>query len=120
MWFPRHVDHITSKSSKRLAPLFKISHRLPRTALNKYYISFVRPILEYGSVIYDNCTGIEAQSLELVQRRAALLTTGAFKRTPSTLLLKEIGWESLADRRKKAKLTLLFKILNGLTPTVVI
>lgn len=114
-WKP-HIDLITSKSSKRLGPMFKMSYKLPRSALSKYYISFIRPILEYGSVIYDSCTGNEARSLELVQRRAALLSTGGFKRTPSTLLLKEVGWERLADRRKKAKLVLLYKILHNHTP----
>ena len=114
-WKP-HIEHTASKASKRLAPMFKMKSKLPRCALSRYYITFVRPVIEYGSVIYDNCSSSEARSLETVQRRAALCCTGAFKRTPSTLLLKEIGWESLNDRRKKAKLILLYKITHNLTP----
>jgi hypothetical protein len=92
-------------------------NKLSRPALSKYYISFIRPVLEYGGVVFDNCTALEAHSLEQVQRRAARFCTGAFKRTPYKPLLDELGWESLEDRRRKAKLVLMFKIINNLTPT---
>lgn len=91
-------------------------YNLPRSALSKYYISFIRPVLEYGSVVFDNCTAYESHSLEQVQRRAAILCTGAFKRSSYKLLLEELGWESLEGRRKKAKLILMYKIINNLTP----
>jgi hypothetical protein len=111
-----HLNKIISKASRKIGLLHKMRNNLPRSALSKYYISFIRPVLEYGSVVFDNCTAHESHSLEQVQRRAAVLCTGAFKRSSYKCLLEELGWESLEDRRKKAKLVLMFKILNNLTP----
>ena len=87
------------------------------SALSRYYISFIRPMLEYGSPIFDNCTAHESFLLEQVQRRPAISCTGCFKRTSYTSLLRDLGWDTLQNRRKNAKLTLLFKIIHGLTPS---
>jgi len=110
-----HIQRVTAKASRRIGILYR-ANRLPRSVKANYYITFVRPILEYGNVLFDNCTAREAQSLEQIQRRAALICTGAFKRTGSILLLKEIGWQQLNTRRTKAKLILLYKIINNLSP----
>lgn len=93
-----------------------MKNKLSRTAKTSYYTSFIRPLLEYGSAVFDNCTAFESHSLELIQRRAALLCTGAFRRTPSILLRNEVGWDTLANRRKDAKIVLMFKLINDLTP----
>ena len=33
-----------------------LKFRLKRDSLNQIYISFMRPILEYASLVWDNCT----------------------------------------------------------------
>ena len=49
-------------------------------------------------------TAVSPDPKEQVQRRAALCSTGAFRRPPSTLLFHEMGWEDLSGRRKNAQL----------------
>ena len=93
-----------------------IKHRLPRSGLSSVYKSMVLPILEYCDVIYDNCSVRESAALEQVQRRAALACTGAYKHTRNDLLLSELGWLPLKERRADHKLCLLFKMLRGLSP----
>ena len=46
-----------------------------------------------------------------------MICCGAFQRTESNKLLSELGWPSLMTRRKDAKLSLMFKILNNLCPS---
>ncbi len=75
----------------------------------------VLPIIEYGDVIYDNCTVRNALDLENVQRRAALVCTGAYRHTSNDALLAELGWQPLRIRRHIHKLSLFFKIMNSLT-----
>jgi hypothetical protein len=106
MTWNSHVNHLTSKASRQIGLLHKLKTKLPRSALTKYYTTFIRPVLEYGSVVFDNCTIHESHLIEQVQRRAAVLCTGALRRTAYTNLLNELGWESREDRRKKAKLIL--------------
>ena len=48
----------------------------------------------------------------MVQRRAARFTLGRFHNQSSvTDMLQQLEWETLEDRRRKARLTMFFKIL---------
>ena len=47
------------------------------------YMSFVRPLLEYADVLWDSCFERDAESLELVQRPAASIVSGAIRGTPT-------------------------------------
>ena len=116
MTWKEHINQTTAKASKKLGLLYNMKNKLSRQAKSRYYLSFIRPLLEYGNVIFDNCTAADSNSLEQVQRRAALWCTGAFRRSPTSLLLSDLGWDSLANRRKNAKIILMYKILNRLTP----
>jgi hypothetical protein len=40
------------------------------------YITFIRPILEYGSEVWDNCGAVNSDRLEKVQTEAARIVTG--------------------------------------------
>ncbi|XP_053398040.1 transient receptor potential cation channel subfamily A member 1 homolog [Mercenaria mercenaria] len=90
---------------------------LDRNSLEVIYKSFIRPILEYGDVLFDNCTQNEKQELEKIQHEAARIVTGTTKLVSIDKLLSEVGWETLANRRKKHKLVLFYKMKNNLTPS---
>jgi hypothetical protein len=49
-----HVDYIVKKSYTRLNMLRKVRMTLDRFSLEKIYMSFIRPILEYADVIWDS------------------------------------------------------------------
>jgi hypothetical protein len=76
----------------------------------------IRPILEYGDIIFDGCSDTAANRLENVQRQAGLTCTGAFRHTRHTALLEELGWPPLSKRRKHHRLNVMFKLLNGMAP----
>jgi hypothetical protein len=114
-WQP-HIDKIVKKASKRVAILSRIRHKLPRSVLERIYISMIRPVLEYGNIIYDNCTLHQSEKLESIQRKAALICSGAYRHTEHTTLLSELGWESLSIRRHIQKLTMYFKMTHNLVP----
>ena len=56
------------------------------------------------------------KALEQVQRRAARYVYDYTSRTPGcvTEMVKELGWESLQDRRQISRLSLLYKAHHGL------
>mgnify|MGYP002259906745 FL=1 len=111
-----HITRIINKSSQRLALLRRLKYKLSRKALIRLYLTMIRPILEYGCVLFDNCTDGLSSSLEAVQFEAARICTGALRHTPRLLLLSELGWQTLSDRRKYHKLVLFYKMVNKLTP----
>ena len=54
--------------------------------------------------------------VEQVQYKAALIVSGCWQGTNRSKLYDELGWESLSDRGWGRRLTLYYKIVNGLTP----
>ena len=85
--------------------------------MESVFLNIIRPALEYCCVIYDNCSVSDSDLLDSVQRKAALLCTGAIKRTPTSILMNEVGWDTLVLRRRVFKLTLFFKIVNNRAPS---
>lgn len=79
------------------------------------YISYVRPLLEYSSVVWD-CTEQDKYSLELLQNEAAGIVTGLTRSVSIENLYRECGWNSLAMRRYFRKLCFMLKCINNLAP----
>ena len=96
-----------------------MKHNLDRNSLEKLYFGFIRPILEYGSVVWDNCTREQSDLIESVQYESARIVTGLRKGTSRDKLYGELGWDSLQIRRKKHKLILMFKALEGELPNYI-
>ena len=86
-----------------------------RNSLKQIYISFLRPLLEYASIVWDNCTSREKETVEKIQTEAARLLTGITRSASLLNLYKKIGWMALEDRRRYQKLICIFKIINSLT-----
>ena len=114
-WKP-HIEQITSRANKRLNMLARCKDKLPRLALENLYLTMIRPILEYGDVLYDNAPISTVKPIESLQRRAAIICTGAYKHTETQTLLRELGWQSLNKRRKNRKLSIFYKLVHGDSP----
>jgi hypothetical protein len=84
--------------------------------LEKIYIGFIRPLLEYSDVVWD-APGDHLNVLETVQLNAARIVIGATARCSSLGLYTETGWETLASRRRHHRMTLMYKIINGKAPS---
>ena len=79
------------------------------------YKGLVRPVLEYGSSVWDPHTKCLQEELEKVQNRAARFVTRnyAFEEGSMTRILEQLKWESLKKRRTDNRLILLYKGLKG-------
>ena len=79
------------------------------------YTSLVRSILEYSSTVWDPFYQKDIDRLERVQRRAARFVLNDYKPLSSvTSMVSQLGWKPLAERRREHRLSLLYKIINGL------
>ena len=67
-----HINEIYTKACRRINILRLMKHKLDRKSLGKLYIGFIRPILEYGGIVWDNCSIHEYDLLESVQLRGSL------------------------------------------------
>ena len=84
----------------------KLKYLLDRNSLQTVYFSFIRPLLEYADVVWDNCTQYEAYELEKIQHEAGRIVTGTTKLVSIEKLYTETGWEPLSSRRRSHRLTL--------------
>jgi hypothetical protein len=53
-----------NKTQKVLGSMRALKFQLKRSTLNQIYISYMRPMLEYASIVWDGCAAYEKQSLE--------------------------------------------------------
>jgi len=111
--FDSHINNIISKSYSRIGALFKGFCSRSPSVLKKAYITYVRPILEYASSVWNPYLLKHITCIERVQRRFT-------KRIPAlhdmsySERLAALDLESLEIRRLRADLTLYYKILNNL------
>ena len=94
----------------------RLKYFLDKGTLEKIYFAYVRPIMEYSSAVWDNCTIAQSTKLEQLQLDAARITTGAVKGTKHMLLYNETGWQTLSERRENSQLSIMYKMLNNLVP----
>ena len=79
-------------------------------------MSFVRPVLEYGDIVWDNCNVRESTLFEDIQITAARIITGLRINSSKSNFYLELGWDMFCVKRKVHKLILFYKIVYGLAP----
>ena len=110
-----HIRNVSSKANRTLGFLRRNLFSCPQDVKEAAYKSMVRPILEYGSTVWDpHCNGLNDE-LENVQKCAARFVTRnySYETGSMTGILEELLWETLQKRRKDNKLILLYKGLKG-------
>jgi hypothetical protein len=110
-----HIASITKKANSMLGFLRRNLKSAVTSTKTNAYKTIVRPHLEYCSTVWDPHHCDNRNRIEMVQRRAARYATGRYHNTSSvTSMLEDLGWETLESRRKKASLTMFYKIENKL------
>ena len=102
---------------KRICLLRRYKKLLDRASLQKMYTSFIRPLLEYGDIIWDNSSAANKRALENIQVEALRITTGDTTVCSMQKLYDASKRETLQTRRILHNLCQLYKMINGLTPS---
>ena len=80
------------------------------------YISYVRPILEYGDIMFSNMTEEQSLLIENVNKNAGKIISGATAGTSTPTIYNELGWASMETRRKQRRIFTFHKIIHGRSP----
>ena len=122
-----HIDNICQKSRRLLGMLYR---KFYRTANGRFlchlYISLVRPILEYASVVWDPTSQNLIKQLESVQKFALRICSHEWNMDYYSLL-QEYQLPPLSSRRDYLRLMTLYNIIfqhfhfpsSILTPAIV-
>ena len=112
-----HLDDIVKKCTKKLDIMRALKFKLDRKSLETIFFSFILPIIDYGDVLYAGTYDSDLCKLDRLQVDAMRIVTGATEKSNINLLYNETEWQRLDLRREKHILCLMFKIVNGLSPS---
>ena len=110
-----HVSNVCTKANRTLGFLRRNLHSCPQEVKEAAYKGLVRPVLDYGSSVWDPPGVVLQEELESVQKRAARFVTGNYDYETGSMtgILGQLKWDSLKKRRKDNRLILLYKGLKG-------
>ena len=109
-----HVTKVTNRANQKLGLLRRTLKVSSIRAKEQAYKALVRPSLEYASAVWDPYNDKEVSKLEMVQRRAARWVVRRFRQTSSVSeMLEQLQWPPLSQRRRIARLTLMYKYHHG-------
>ena len=111
----RHINQTAAKGNNTL----KFIKRNIQTHNSKIketaYKTYVRPLLEYSSSVWDPWQKKYIKSLEMVQHRAVRYMFNDYGTTSSvTAMLNKLSLPTLENRRKISSLVMFYKINTGL------
>ena len=115
------ISNTTNRASTALGLLRRNLKFLPKHHKTVVFQALVRPILEYGSIVWDSYLQKDIESLESVQRRAARFILSDYKTRSQgfmTQVLKELKLSTLQQSRLFNRLCFFYKIANGLVPAM--
>ena len=96
----QYIDSAIPKISKGISVIKKLRHSLPRKSLFTIHKAFLRPLIDYGDIIYDRTQNESfCQKLESIQYKAVLAITGAMQGNSRNKIYQELGLELLKSRR---------------------
>jgi hypothetical protein len=111
--FGHHFDKTLTSCKRKLNLLRRLLStpwRHHRPALLTIYKGFIRPTLEYCSILYHSASASQLLRLDRLQARALRVITGATISTPHLLLESETMTSSLLSRRQTALLHALHRV----------
>ncbi|XP_072039419.1 uncharacterized protein [Amphiura filiformis] len=110
----KHINQISAKGNRALGFIKHNLSSCTEDIKHTAFKTFIRPTIEYCSAVWDPYTQDQIYQLEAIQRRAVRFIKSDYsKRTSVTKLMKDLDMETLADRRKIDRLSILQKAREG-------
>ena len=124
----KHIARVSKKGIKALTFVMRQLRGMDMKIKEKAYKTLIRPIVEYGSSVWDPHRIGEVKDMEKVQRLAARRVTGKMKRLKKvtdnkgnvkqvlerpSIMVQELGWQTLELRRRKDRLCNFYRALQG-------
>ncbi len=117
MTFNPHIDNIVSCGRRMIGMMKRFGKGLSVRALITVYVSFVRPKLEYASIIWNSVGRVKSDKLETVQRDffkyISFIDNSNYRNVTYEDNCKSFILPSLSKRRSYFDLLFLFKSVNN-------
>ena len=116
--FNNHIDSVAKKANGTRAFLNRNLRSCSHSIKDSTYKTYIRPMVEYPSTVWDRHTHRNINKLEQFQRHPARYVTGNHDYTSSiSAVVHDLEWPTMEQRRHHCRLTMLYKIYNSLVDT---
>ena len=96
----QQINFILESAWCRINIMRKLKFKLDQKSLDIIFTLFIRPILEYGDVIWNNCAQYEKNEIEKIQLEASRKTIGTTKLISIDTFYKETGRDTLENQER--------------------
>ena len=93
-----------------------MKYKLDRKTLEVIYKSYIRPVLEYADIVWDDIPNMWVSELEKIQLNALRIITGLPRGTSHQVIYSESGFSPLCTRRNNHRLSMFYQIVNETAP----
>ena len=106
-----HVRHVCTEANRTLEFLRRNLYSCPQEVKEAAYKGLVRPVLDYGSSVWDPPGVVLQEELESVQKRAARFMTGNYNYETESMtgILGQSKWEPLKKMGKDNRLIVILR-----------
>ena len=113
-----HIENMCQKLSKLIGFLGRLRHVINESSLNTIYKTVILPHFDYGDVVWQSASKSSLFSLQKLQNRAGriIMKVNPFSHVSNQHVHEKLMWKSLEYRYTKHLCTMVYKILNNLTP----
>ena len=108
-----HIKRICTNTTRKINMIRPLTYKLDRQTLLKLVTCFIRPNLEYGSIVWDNCTKQLKDNVDKVYESALRVIVGAPSTCNRTKLYNETAQPTCQTRRNKSRLLFMHRIVHG-------
>ena len=116
--FSHHIDQMNAKIMHKLTIFQQIRPCLDVQSSRKFYISYIRPLLEYCPTLLCSINKSQANTIEKLQNRAIRIITQNFSYCSISALRRDLNIPTLESRRHVFILTKTHDIINGKIPSL--
>jgi hypothetical protein len=124
MKFNLHINNISKKASRVLGFIKRNLKHCPQKIKERAYQTLVRPKLENVSSVWNPQQQTQIKQLEQIQRNAARFVLNKpynpNKPDSVSVMIKDLNWTPLYQRRIYTDITLMYKVINTLVAIPVI
>ena len=112
MSWSHHITLVIKKAKRLLGFIYRHFYRSSPQTLLSLYVSLVRPVLEYASIVWDPSSPSVSSSLKAVQHFALKMASKSWSSSYSSLL-SYFNISSLNHHHARAKVIYIFNLMHG-------
>ena len=95
--FDDHIDELCKKVAQRIGVLKNIRKNLPIKERKLFFNSMIKPVMLYGSTVWESCSRANIEKIYKLQKRAARVILEADMYESSNSLFKQLNWLTTSD-----------------------